>query len=78
MPGTAFVYLNRGLGVILFFVGVKMIISRWYHINALVSLAVIGVVLVVTVVTSLRMTVTEPAQPQPETHHPTHRERSES
>jgi tellurite resistance protein TerC len=50
------VYLNRGLGVILFYVGVKMIISHWYHINTLVSLAVIAVVLTVTVVYSLRAT----------------------
>ncbi len=48
------VYLNRGLGVILFYVGVKMIVSRWYHIDAFVSLAIIAVVLTVTVVTSLR------------------------
>jgi tellurite resistance protein TerC len=54
------VYLNRGLGVILFYVGIKMIISRWYHINTLVSLAVIAVVLTVTVAYSLRATkVTE-------------------
>ncbi len=48
------VYLNEGLGVILAFVGVKMIISRWIHIDSLLSLAFIGVVLVVTVVASLR------------------------
>lgn len=50
------VYLNRGLGVILFYVGVKMIVSEWYHINTLVSLGVIAVVLTVTVVASLRAT----------------------
>ena len=50
------VYLNRGLGVILFYVGVKMIISRWYHIDTLISLSVITVVLTVTVFTSLRAT----------------------
>jgi tellurite resistance protein TerC len=53
------VYLNRGLGVILFYVGVKMIISNWYHINTLVSLAVIAAVLTVTVVYSLRATKEE-------------------
>ena len=52
------VYLNRGLGVILFYVGVKMIISRWYHIDTFISLSVIAVVLTVTVVTSLRATKT--------------------
>ena len=53
------VYLNKGLGVILFFVGVKMLISRWYHIPTVLSLAVIGVVLAVTVVLSLRATSRE-------------------
>lgn len=50
------VYLNRGLGVILFYVGVKMIVSHWYHIDTLISLSVITVVLTVTVFTSLRAT----------------------
>lgn len=48
------VYLNRGLGVILAFVGVKMIISRQVHIPAVIALGVIALVLVVTVVASLR------------------------
>jgi tellurite resistance protein TerC len=48
------VYLHRGLGVILFFVGVKMLISPWWHISSLVSLAFIAVVLTVTVLASLR------------------------
>jgi len=48
------VYLNRGLGVILFYVGVKMIVSEWYHIPTYVSLAVIAVALTITVWTSLR------------------------
>ncbi len=48
------VYLNRGLGVILAYVGLKMILSRWYHIDAFVSLGIIAVILTVTVVTSLR------------------------
>lgn len=48
------VYLNVGLGVILFYVGVKMIISEWYHIPTLISLGVIAVVLGITVWVSLR------------------------
>lgn len=48
------VYLHRGLGVILFAVGVKMLISPWVHINSLISLGVITGVLAVTVVASLR------------------------
>jgi tellurite resistance protein TerC len=50
------VYLNRGLGVILAYVGVKMIASHWYHIDAVISLGVIAVILTVTVVASLRAT----------------------
>ncbi|MDH3308309.1 MAG: TerC/Alx family metal homeostasis membrane protein, partial [Acidimicrobiia bacterium] len=57
------VYLNRGLAAILLFVGVKMIISEWYHIPTLVSLAVISVVLAVTVFTSLR--ASEPSIEEP-------------
>jgi tellurite resistance protein TerC len=48
------VYLNKGLGIILGFVGVKMLLSSVYHIETWVSLLVIAVVLTVTVVASLR------------------------
>ncbi len=47
-------YLNVGLGVILGFVGVKMLIANWYHIPTLLSLVVIAVVLTITVIVSLR------------------------
>ena len=47
------VYLNEGLAAILGFVGVKMVISRFLHIPATISLAVIGGILVITVVASL-------------------------
>ena len=47
-------YLNVGLGVILGYVGVKMIVSEWYHLPTLLSLGVIAVVLTITVVVSLR------------------------
>ncbi|MEQ8716481.1 MAG: TerC family protein [Acidimicrobiales bacterium] len=49
-----FRYLNRGLGVILAFVGVKMIIVEWYHFPTAVSLGVIAGVLAVTIFASLR------------------------
>ena len=48
------VYLNVGLGVILFYVGVKMLISEWYHVPTLLSLGFIAVVLTITVLVSLR------------------------
>ena len=50
------VHLNKGLGVILFYVGVKMIVSHWYHVPTALSLGVITVVLAITVWASLRTT----------------------
>jgi tellurite resistance protein TerC len=50
----ALVHLNVGLGVILAFVGVKMIVSRWLHVNTFLSLAVIVAILTITVIASLR------------------------
>lgn len=49
-----FRYLNVGLGVILGFVGVKMLISGFYHLPTWASLVVIAVVLTVSIVASLR------------------------
>ncbi len=49
-----FRYLNRGLGVILAFVGVKMLVVEWYHFPTWVSLTVIAAVLVVTIWMSVR------------------------
>lgn len=49
-----FRYLNLGLGLILGFVGVKMIIAEWYHLPIWLSLTVIAVILTVTIVASLR------------------------
>ena len=57
-------YLNVGLGIILFYVGVKMIVSEWFHIPTLLSLGVIVVVLAVTVVVSLR--AAPPDRPDPD------------
>jgi tellurite resistance protein TerC len=49
-----FRYLNRGLGVILAFVGVKMMIAEFYHLPTILSLGVIAVTLAVTIFLSLR------------------------
>jgi TerC family integral membrane protein len=49
-----FRYLNLGLGVILAFVGTKMLIVELYHFPTWVSLGVIAVVLTVTILASLR------------------------
>ncbi|MBK5331574.1 MAG: TerC family protein [Ilumatobacteraceae bacterium] len=51
-----FSYLQQGLAIILAFVGVKMIVSRWYHIATPVSLLVIVLVLVASVSFSLQRT----------------------
>jgi len=48
-----FNYLKYGVALILFYVGVKMIISEWYHIPTEISLTVILVVLTGSVVLSL-------------------------
>jgi tellurite resistance protein TerC len=50
------VHLNKGLAVILAYVGVKMIVSEWFHVPTLISLGVIAAVLAVTVWASLRAT----------------------
>jgi tellurite resistance protein TerC len=49
-----FRYLNMGLGVILAFVGIKMLLVEVYHMPTWLSLGVIAVVLTITIVTSLR------------------------
>lgn len=48
------VHLNKGLGLILAFVGIKMLASHWYHLPTVLSLIFIAVVLAVTVVWSLQ------------------------
>lgn len=45
--------LKYGLAIILSFIGVKMIISPFFHVDSMVSLAVIGCVLLLSVVLSL-------------------------
>ena len=54
-----FRYLNVGLGVILGFVGIKMLVSGVFHFPTWASLAVIVSVLTVTIVASLRAERTE-------------------
>lgn len=49
-----FHYLSHALGGILIFVGIKMTISHWYHMNTYVSLAIIVVMLVAAIVFSVR------------------------
>jgi tellurite resistance protein TerC len=49
-----FHYLSHALGGILIFVGIKMAISQWYHMNTYLSLAVIIAILIAAIVFSLR------------------------
>ncbi|MDD2773665.1 MAG: TerC family protein [Elusimicrobiales bacterium] len=48
-----FAYLKYGISVILFFVGVKMLVSGFYHIPTVVSLAVVACGLAVSVLASV-------------------------
>jgi len=50
---SKFSYFKYGIGVILTFVGVKMIIAGFYHIPVMFSLIFILAVLAITVVASL-------------------------
>jgi tellurite resistance protein TerC len=49
-----FQYLQTGLGVIMAFVGVKMVLSHWVHMPIAASLAVIALILGVSIVASMR------------------------
>jgi len=49
-----FKYLQTGLGVILAFVGIKMTLSYWWHMPIVASLSVITMILVVSIVASIR------------------------
>lgn len=51
-----FHYLSHGLGAILIFVGIKMTIVEWYHVETYVSLAIITAILAAAVVFSQRKT----------------------
>ncbi|MEQ1874221.1 MAG: TerC family protein [Ilumatobacteraceae bacterium] len=50
-----FHYLSHALGGILIFVGIKMAISHWYHLNTYLSLAIIVTMLVLAIVFSVRL-----------------------
>ncbi|MEA2901442.1 MAG: tellurite resistance protein TerC [Actinomycetota bacterium] len=57
-----FRYLNIGLGVVLGFVGIKMLITELYHFPTWLSLVVITLALTVAVVASLRAEKAEAAE----------------
>jgi len=45
--------LKYGLAVVLTFIGVKMVIAEWYHIDTIISLLIVALVLTASVVGSL-------------------------
>ena len=47
-------YLPKALGVVLVFVGAKMSIGHWYHVNTSLSLLVIALILTTAIIASLR------------------------
>jgi tellurite resistance protein TerC len=49
-----FAFLQEGLAIILAFVGVKMLIHRWYHIPTWLSLLVIAIVLIAAIGFSMK------------------------
>ena len=49
-----FHYLSHGLGAILVFVGIKMTVAHWVHIDTYLSLGVITLVLVVAILSPVR------------------------
>jgi tellurite resistance protein TerC len=57
---TKFHLLKYGLAVILTFVGVKMLIENWVHIPIMLSLGVVLVVLLASILASLRWPKAEP------------------
>ncbi|QHL87074.1 TerC/Alx family metal homeostasis membrane protein [Nibribacter ruber] len=48
-----FHYLHYGLSLILIFIGAKLILSNWFHINMVIALGVVAFILVGSVVLSL-------------------------
>ncbi len=57
-----FVYLNKGLAIILAFVGIKFLISEFWEIPIWLSLAFIAVVITITIILSLKASEKEKLQ----------------
>ena len=61
-----FHYLSHALGAILIYVGLKMMISHWYHMPTFLSLAIILGMLVVAIVASQQKAKREERAAQPD------------
>jgi tellurite resistance protein TerC len=68
---TEFHYLKVGLGAVLSFVGLKMLISGYYHIPILLSLIVVAALIAGSVVASMLWPPPPPPQPLPDEQSPT-------
>ncbi len=75
-----FRFLQQGLAVVLAFVGVKMIISDWYHVPTAISLGVIALVLTVAITASIKFPPAPGEEVELSTHGllGSHHERGES
>jgi tellurite resistance protein TerC len=51
---NSFYYLKHGLSVVLIFIGVKMLIADLFHVHIGISLAVIGTILAISIILSMR------------------------
>lgn len=64
-----FHYLSHALGAILLFVGIKLVVTPWYHIPIAISLGIIVAILIGAIVFSIqRAAKAEAAGQQPEAH----------
>jgi len=63
-----FRYLQQGLAVVLAFVGIKMLISEWYHMPTYLSLGVIAVVLAAAIGMSIANPLPEGEEDDVSTH----------
>ena len=65
-----FIYLKIGLAVVLVYVGVKMLVSSWFHIPIWASLGFIALAITVSIVASLRSTKDAPGDGALPASHP--------
>jgi tellurite resistance protein TerC len=56
-----FAYLGTGLGIVLMFIGVKMLVGGWIHIPTGISLAVVGTILGIAVAVSILRPPSKPS-----------------
>lgn len=50
---SSFSYVKYGVGIVLGYIGVKMLLTDIYHIDTLVSLGIVGVILTISIIFSI-------------------------